>query len=271
MKIFRREQSSLFSEILDWMLTPILLLWPISLLLTWLVAQGLADKPFDRALESNAVALSRLITVEDQKLRFQPNPNGSPLPAGVASDTAYYQVLGPHGELLSGDRDFPPPHIPPSPGENTGTAQFRDDAMRGVAIRVAYMWVYPNDPNSPAALVQVGETLGKRSVLATELDTAPAIWSLMVANASIKKFTVDPVPTPTKAPRSTYGKAACATRALSWSCDGAPGAVFIGENGSGCKFVSLRIINATCAVRRAAPFFVPYGSGSGARPDLAPD
>ena len=43
MKIFRREQSSLFSEILDWMLTPILLLWPISLLLTWLVAQGLAD------------------------------------------------------------------------------------------------------------------------------------------------------------------------------------------------------------------------------------
>ena len=52
MKIFQREQRSLFGEILDWMLTPLLLLWPVSLALTWLVAQGLANKPFDRALES---------------------------------------------------------------------------------------------------------------------------------------------------------------------------------------------------------------------------
>ena len=33
------------------MLTPLLLLWPVSLALTWPVAQGLANKPFDRALE----------------------------------------------------------------------------------------------------------------------------------------------------------------------------------------------------------------------------
>jgi len=29
MRIFQREQRSLFGEILDWMLTPLLLLWPI--------------------------------------------------------------------------------------------------------------------------------------------------------------------------------------------------------------------------------------------------
>jgi two-component system sensor histidine kinase TctE len=46
-RLFKREQRSLFGEILDWMLTPLLLLWPISLALTWLVAQGLANKPFD--------------------------------------------------------------------------------------------------------------------------------------------------------------------------------------------------------------------------------
>jgi len=49
--LFRSEQRSLFGEILDWMLTPLLLLWPVSLALTWLVAQDLANKPFDRALE----------------------------------------------------------------------------------------------------------------------------------------------------------------------------------------------------------------------------
>ena len=70
MKIFQREQRSLFGEILDWMLTPLMLLWPISLVLTWLVAQSIAGKPFDRALEYNVGALARLITVNEQRAQF---------------------------------------------------------------------------------------------------------------------------------------------------------------------------------------------------------
>ena len=58
MKFFKREQRSLFGEILDWMLTPLLVLWPASLALTWLVAQNIAARPFDRALEHNVRAVS---------------------------------------------------------------------------------------------------------------------------------------------------------------------------------------------------------------------
>ncbi len=43
-----REQRSLFGEILDWMLAPLLLLWPMSVALTWLVAQNIASRPYDR-------------------------------------------------------------------------------------------------------------------------------------------------------------------------------------------------------------------------------
>ena len=39
----RHEQRSLFGEILDWMLAPLLLLWPMSVALTWLVAQGMTE------------------------------------------------------------------------------------------------------------------------------------------------------------------------------------------------------------------------------------
>ena len=77
MKIFQREQRSLFGEILDWMLTPLLLLWPVSLALTWLVAQGLANKPFDRALEYNLQALAQLVVVENGALRFALDDHGS--------------------------------------------------------------------------------------------------------------------------------------------------------------------------------------------------
>ena len=58
----------------------------------------------------------------------------------------------------------------------------------------------------------------RRRVLATELDTAPAICPRREARASMKKLTVDPVPTPTMPPAPTSSRAASAARCLleSW-------------------------------------------------------
>ena len=70
LRLFQRERRSLFGEILDWMLTPLLLLWPISLALTWLVAQNIAGKPFDRALEYNVQALAKLVVVKNNQVQF---------------------------------------------------------------------------------------------------------------------------------------------------------------------------------------------------------
>jgi two-component system, OmpR family, sensor histidine kinase TctE len=167
LKIFQREQRSLFGEILDWMLTPLLLLWPISLLLTWLVAQSIAGKPFDRALEYNAAALAQNLTVQQGKAQFNlPQPAREILRADD-SDLVYYQVLGVNGELLSGERDLP---LPPD-GERpaVGDVKIRDDEIRGQSLRVAYMWIKLDVPNTKPALIQVAETLEKRSILATEI------------------------------------------------------------------------------------------------------
>ena len=167
MKIFQREQRSLFGEILDWMLTPLLLLWPISLVLTWLVAQGIAGKPFDRALEYNATALSQILTVRHNQAQFV-----LPLPARELlraddTDTVYYQVLGPDGAFLSGERNLPAPpddeHLAP------GEVRLRDARYQGNDLKVAYMWVHVDIPGSRPALVQVAETMDKRAVLATEI------------------------------------------------------------------------------------------------------
>ncbi len=168
MKIFQREQRSLFGEILDWMLTPLLLLWPVSLGLTWLVAQSIAGKPFDRALEYNVQALSQLIVVPmNNRAQFNlPQPAREILRADD-SDQVYYQVLGGRGEFLSGERDFPLP----AEEEKTidGVVQLRDDEFHGMGVRVAYMWVRLDVAGSQTALVQVAETREKRSVLAAEI------------------------------------------------------------------------------------------------------
>ena len=165
--VFNREQRSLFGEILDWMLTPLLLLWPVSLVLTWLVAQGIAGKPFDRALEYNVRAMAQLITIRQSRPNFSlPRPARELLRADD-SDTIYYQVLGPRGELLSGEKEIP---LPPGIGQPLiDEVQIRDDVIRGFDVKVAYMWVTLPIEGSQPALVQVAETLEKRSVLATEI------------------------------------------------------------------------------------------------------
>ena len=168
----RREQRSLFGEILDWMLAPLLLLWPMSVVLTWLVAQGIANKPYDRQLGEMVRILSKQVAV--QAAGSTPTATFK-LPAGASeilhadeSDDIYYQVLGLRGEYLSGDRALPVPtdedRAPP------GELRFRDDTLNNDNVRVAYLWVdVPGRPPAAAPLVQVAETLGKRSRLATEI------------------------------------------------------------------------------------------------------
>src|SRR4029453_7367042 len=167
MKLFQREQRSLFGEILDWMLTPLLLLWPVSLALTWLVAQNIAGKPFDRALEYNVQVLAQLVTVQNDRVAFNlPQPAREILRADDL-DLVYYQVLGPRSEFLSGERDFPRP--PEDEIPRVGEVRLRDDEMRGLDVRVAHTWVKLDLPGAQPSLVQVAETREKRSVLATEI------------------------------------------------------------------------------------------------------
>jgi two-component system sensor histidine kinase TctE len=173
LSFFRREQRSLFGEILDWMLTPLLLLWPVSLALTWLVAQGLANKPFDRALIYNVEALSQWVKLSPDQRRVQfnlPQPASELLRADDA-DLVYYQVMGPNGELLGGDRDLPQPQDDGKIGSYE--VKIRDDEMRSLEVRVAYTWVHLTSDKHTAGmtpvLVQVAETREKRSVLATEI------------------------------------------------------------------------------------------------------
>ncbi len=167
--IFRREQRSLFGEILDWMLTPLLLLWPISLALTWLVAQGLANKPFDRALVYNVQALAQQVRVgNDMKALFNLPQPASELLRADETDLVYYQVKGTSGEFLSGERDLPEPPRDEEKG-NSYEVRIRDDEMRGMEVRVAYTWIRLDANGHRPALVQVAETREKRSVLAAEI------------------------------------------------------------------------------------------------------
>ncbi|MCY1164697.1 sensor histidine kinase N-terminal domain-containing protein [Polaromonas sp.] len=167
LRLFQRERRSLFGEILDWMLTPLLLLWPISLALTWLVAQNIAGKPFDRALEYNVQALAKLVVVKNNQVQFNLTGPAREILRADDTDLVYYQVLGTRGEYLSGEHDLPPP--PDEDKATDGEVRLREDVIQGEDVRVAYTWIKVEVKNGGSVLVQVAETLEKRKTLATEI------------------------------------------------------------------------------------------------------
>ena len=137
-------EHSLFGEILDWMLAPLLLLWPMSIAITYLVAKGIANQPFDHALEDSVTVLTQQVKQADgAMLRRAPDKNsgnkGRDFLRGDDVDTLYYLVVGPRGEYLDGDRDLPPPQDPDK--YRSGMVLFRNDTIHGTPVRVAFSYL----------------------------------------------------------------------------------------------------------------------------------
>ena len=153
------------------MLTPLLLLWPISLALTWLVAQNIAGKPFDRALEFNVQALAKFVVVKNNQVQFNLTGPAREILRADDTDLVYYQVRGAKGEYLAGERALPQPA-----GDEVAQdseVRLRQDIINGEEVRVAYTYVKLDLTGEGKSivnvLVQVAETLEKRKTLATEI------------------------------------------------------------------------------------------------------
>jgi two-component system sensor histidine kinase TctE len=163
------EQRSLFGEILDWMFAPLMLLWPLSVAITFVVARSLADAPFDQALiDRTAVLREQLLVME---------PGGNPrLPQLVEKllklnegETVVVQVVSGSGEVLAGDFELPRPGIYDFP--TPGRTRLRNAVWRGDEVRIAYTYASAESaaPDDQAALIQVAETLDTRARLANEI------------------------------------------------------------------------------------------------------
>ena len=165
-------QHSLFGEILDWMLAPLLLLWPMSIAITYLVAKSIANQPFDHALEDSVTVLAQQVRQVDGRVAARLPGSARDFLRADDVDSIYFQIAGPQGDVADGDRDLPQP--PAEDADRSGRVQFRNETLHGAPVRVAYAWVNLAplaDPKlePPLALVQVAETLDKRAQLANEI------------------------------------------------------------------------------------------------------
>jgi two-component system sensor histidine kinase TctE len=160
-----------------------MVMWPLSVTITFLVTQSIAHAPFDRNLAESLDLIAGYLRESDGRITLR-----SPIPPrelihADATDRAFYMVLGLRGEFVDGDLSLP---LPPEDAPITpGVVQFRAEQMQGEEIRVAYMWIpFPRVPaGSRPALVQVAETLERRAQLANE----------MVRGVIIPQFVILPI------------------------------------------------------------------------------
>ena len=172
---------SLLVEILDWLLAPLIILWPLSVVATFWIANTISYVPYDRALADSVNALARYVS-------FTATNAETALPAAASSflrtdelDTIYFQVRGTRGEVLAGDRELA--EIFPEEGQTQHIVYYRDAEWHGDPVRVAYMFLF--EPGAPhrRVVIQVGETLNKRQKLSSEI----------IASIIIPQFFIFPV------------------------------------------------------------------------------
>lgn len=157
---------SLFGEILDWMLAPLLFLWPISIVATHHVANQIADLPYDRQLGEHVMAIAKQVQVQGARASINLPPAARDVLRAGEDDTLYFQVMAPRGEILVGDSEIP--GIAVGIVDEAQPIRFRDASIHGVETRVAYLFIPTRDPRAPV-IVQVAETRLKREQLASRI------------------------------------------------------------------------------------------------------
>ncbi len=166
--LFPSEQRSLYGEILDWMFAPLMLLWPLSVAITFVVARSLTDAPFDRALIDRAEVLREQLSAIESDPRVPLTPMLDRLARLQDGSLLRLQMTGADGRLIAGDLSLPRPGLYDFPAP--GRIRLRNAFENGVEWRIAYTWTSRADViEAEPILIQVADTFDNRDQLASEI------------------------------------------------------------------------------------------------------
>ena len=134
-------ERSLFGEILDWMLAPLLFVWPLSIAFTHYFANNVANFPYDQALREHVAAIARQVKLVNGKPLLTLPASTRALLRADETDSVYFHVVTRDGKFLAGDKDLP---IPDKFADNTdmpGEIYLRNAEFNGQDLRFAYTYL----------------------------------------------------------------------------------------------------------------------------------
>ena len=157
-----RAPLSLKAEMVDWMLAPLAVLWPVAVAVSYALGLSIAEGPFDRDLRERVRALAEDVVKLPAGERVDPALQRS---RGDPGEHVLARVVGPNGEQIAGDTLIPAPRVDECV---QGAIRFRDVVTEVGEVRVACQRVaVAREPYSVA--VQVAEPVDRRREHATQV------------------------------------------------------------------------------------------------------
>lgn len=161
----RPAQRTLIHKIMLWIFGPLFLLWTIGIVITYFIAQHIANSPYDRTLRDHMDLLRHEISQQDVHNPVALSDSANTI-LRLGSDTpTLWQIRDANGEPLAGNADLP---LPENWGYENNLLRYRDVAMDGQSLRLAYVWGSRDKLNTPFLAI-VAETNQHRSVLHREI------------------------------------------------------------------------------------------------------
>jgi two-component system sensor histidine kinase TctE len=151
------------TQLLTWLLVPLLLLLAVDAVLTYWMAMGISQRANDRPLAEIAREMSLRLRASGEGLALDLAEDARKILLADPVDRIHFDVSAADGRAVAGERIRPAPAGP-------GAESYYDGELDGAPVRIVELRVVADAAHGrPAAFVRVAETLAKRQALAREI------------------------------------------------------------------------------------------------------
>jgi two-component system sensor histidine kinase TctE len=171
---------SLRRGLFAWLIVPVVALALVSAMAAYVTAYRFANQVYDRWISDTAVALSRLVRVDDGRVRLDLPPEAQQMLDSDQRDRIYFKVIASGGAFVAGHRGLGGAPRTVVPGKDPLCF---DATLQGAPVRSA---VYV--PPAGGFSVEIAETVNKRDTLALEIIASmllPLLAVIALAAAGI--------------------------------------------------------------------------------------
>ena len=161
----RIKSGTLRRHLVVWLAVPLGVLWSISTLIDYDIANRFVTSAYDRSLLDSAIDIGKQIKIRDGRIHAElPEVVLEMLITGEPGKF-YYLITGPRGEFIAGHKDLPPP-----PEPDVENVSFYDAEFLGRPVRIAALYLpLEGDRNKGLVLIQTAESITGRTDYARQI------------------------------------------------------------------------------------------------------
>jgi two-component system sensor histidine kinase TctE len=161
-----RTQRTLRRQVLLWLSWPLALLWLVSSMIDYDIANRFVNLAYDRSLLESALDIGRQVKVLHDRIYVDLPEIAVQMLQSRESGRLYYLVTGPRNEYITGEPDLPPPLDPFS-----GRVNYYDENYRGKPVRIVTLQLplETGKGSDNMVMVQVAENRAARNEFARQI------------------------------------------------------------------------------------------------------